>query len=55
MVMATLDMDPVAATWHNPVLKELYGRFLPTGKPKKVALVARMRDAAFHFRCHPQR
>ena len=31
-------MDPLIATWHNPVLKEFYRRFLAMGKPKKVAL-----------------
>lgn len=43
----------VVATWHNPVLKEFYRRFLAMGKPKKVALVARMRKAAFPY--HSQR
>ncbi len=42
-VRAVLYMGTLAATRHNPVLKEFYERLLKAGKPKKVALVACMR------------
>jgi transposase len=42
-VRAALYMGALAATRHNPILKEFYERLLSSGKPKKVALVACMR------------
>lgn len=42
-VRATLYMGTLVATRHNPIIRELYGRLLEAGKPKKVALVACMR------------
>ena len=42
-VRAALYMGALAATRHNPAIKEFYERLLAAGKPKKVALVACMR------------
>lgn len=39
----TLYMPALVAAYHNPVLKEFYGRLINNGKPKKLALVAVMR------------
>ncbi|MDQ3508861.1 MAG: IS110 family transposase [Actinomycetota bacterium] len=40
---AALYMGALAATRHNPAIKEFYQRLLDAGKPKKVALVACVR------------
>jgi transposase len=42
-VRAVLYMSTLAATRHNPVIREFYERLLASGKVKKVALVACMR------------
>ncbi len=42
-VRATLYMGALAATRHNPAIKEFCQRLLDAGKPRKVALVACMR------------
>ena len=43
VVRSALYMAVLAASKHNPDLKEFYQRMLATGKPKKVALTATMR------------
>jgi transposase len=35
-------MATLCATRHNPIIREFYGRFGGTGKPKKVAFTACM-------------
>ena len=40
---AVLYMSTLAATRHNPVIREFYARLLAAGKVKKVALTAGMR------------
>ena len=42
-VRRVLFMAALVASRHNPVIKAFYQRLLAAGKPKKVALVARMR------------
>lgn len=42
-VRAALFMGALIAARHNPVIRDFYKRLVPTGKPKKVALVACMR------------
>lgn len=39
-VRTTLYMGTLAATRHNPAIREFYGRLVASGKPKKVALTA---------------
>ena len=36
-VRTTLYMATLAATRHNPAIREFYGRLVASGKPKKVA------------------
>lgn len=42
-VRAVLYMGALAATRHNPLIRDFYQRLLASGKPKKVALTACMR------------
>jgi transposase len=42
-VRSVLYMSTLAATRHNPVIREFYERLLAAGKAKKVALIACMR------------
>ena len=42
-VRAVLYMGALAASRHNPAIRDFYQRLLAAGKPKKVALVASMR------------
>jgi transposase len=48
-------MATLVATKHNPVIKQFYARLLVAGKPKKLALVACMREAADHPQRHGPR
>ena len=42
-VRAVLYMGTPVAARHNPVIRDFYQRLLAAGKPKKLALTARMR------------
>jgi transposase len=42
-VRTALYMGAMVASRHNPVIREFHERLVAAGKPKKVALVARMR------------
>ena len=42
-VRAVLNMAPLLASRHNPVIRRFHQRLLAAGKPKKLALTASMR------------
>ena len=46
---AVLYMEAMVASRFNPVIRDFYQRLLAAGRPKKVALTARMRKLLVMF------